>query len=223
MRSRTAPADPTRAVLVRLPLTLVAGMLVWLLLRPALDVAVPALAEVLIRSFEVPRVTRLVPSGHWLEVRRADFRAGSKIPTLPLTEIHFNTIVLLALFLALPRPFSRRQLERLLIGASALYLTQAVNLAFDVKSLYATRLGEWSLATYSPLARNVFGFAQYFTDLPGRFSAPFVIWLALNWELVSGLLARSVAAAAERPTARAGKKRPGPTSPPSRSGGGSEG
>jgi hypothetical protein len=186
--SSGTPADPGRGFLLRLPLTLLIGMLAWLLLRPALDAAVPALAQGLIRAFEMPRVTRLVERDHWVEVRRSDFRAGSQIPTLPLTEVHFNLIVLLALQLALPRPLKRQQLERLLMGGAVLLLVHALNLTFEVKSLYATRLGEWSLASYSKAARNVWGFLQYSSDLPVRFSAPFAIWLAFNWDSVQRLL-----------------------------------
>lgn len=189
MPARSGPGpDPCRSYLLRLPLALALAMAVWLALRPALDRTVPALAEVGVRAFEVPRVTRLVPREHLLEVRRSDFRAGSRIPTLSLTEVHFNTLVLLALCGALPRPLSSRRLERLLMGLGLLLLVQALNLAFEVESLYATRLGEWSLTRYSPLERNLWGFLQYFTDLPGRFSAPFVIWLGCNWEVVRRLL-----------------------------------
>jgi len=189
----TSAFESHRSFLRRLPLTLVIGMLVWLLLRPAIDAATAGLAQTLIRAFEHPRVTRLVVNDHRAEVRRADFRSDSKIPTIPLTEIHFNTIVLLALFLALPRPLSRRQLERLFMGWCVLYLSQSMNLLFHVKVLYAMGLGEWSQHTYSEFARNFFGFWRYFTDLPGRFSFPFLIWLGFNWDLVMGLLAPGVA------------------------------
>ncbi len=192
-----APADLHRVFLRRLPLTLLAGMAVWILLRPAIDAGTAGLAQVLIRAFEQPRVTRLVVQDHRAEVRRADFRSDSKIPTVALTEIHFNTIVLLALFLALPRPFSRRQLERLFMGWCVLYLSQSLNLVFHVKYLFASGLGEWSRQTYSDFARNLFGFLQYFTDLPGRFSFPFLIWLSFNWDLVMALLVPGVATGAK--------------------------
>jgi hypothetical protein len=54
--------------------------------------------------------------------------------------------------------------------------------------MYAMGLGEWSQHNYSDLARNVFGFGRYFTDLPGRFSFPFLIWLGFNWEVVMRML-----------------------------------
>ncbi len=48
----------------RLPLAMVAAMLLWLLLRPAIDVTVAKLTQTLIRSFEYPKVTRLSSSDH---------------------------------------------------------------------------------------------------------------------------------------------------------------
>jgi hypothetical protein len=163
--------NATQVFLRRLPLALIAAIVVWLLLRPAIDWAVAGLAQTLIRSFEYPRVTRLVVQDHRVQMRRSDLRTDSNIPSVSMTEISFNTIVLLALYLALPRPFSRRQLERLFMGCCLLYLSQAMNLVFHVKTFYATGLGEWSQQFYSEFARNVFGFCRYFTDLPGRFSA----------------------------------------------------
>ena len=187
------PAVGTPGVFLRrLPVALMAGVMLWLLLRPAVDIAVAGLAQTLIRAFEHPRVTRLVVDDHRIQVHRSDFRSGSGIPTVSLAENNFNLIVLLTLCLALPRPFSRRQLERLFIGCCVLYLTQTLNLVFHIKTLYATGLGEWSRQFYSDFARNVFGFGRYFTDLPGRFSFPFVIWLGFNWDLVMEMVRPNV-------------------------------
>jgi hypothetical protein len=177
-----------RGFIKRLPLTLVAAIIVWLLLRPVIDWAVAGFAQTLIRSFEYPRVTHLVVQDHLAQMRRSDLRADSKVPTVSMTEVTFNTIVLLALYLALPRPFSKTQLERLIMGWSVLWLCQSLNLVFHVKTFYALGLGEWSQYHYSDLARNIFGFGRYFTDLPGRFSFPFVIWLGFNWDPIMKML-----------------------------------
>lgn len=193
-----------RSFLKRLPLTLLVAMGLWLLIRPVLDTAVTGFAQLLIRSFEYPRVTRLVAEDHKAEVRRSDFRTDSGIPAIPLTENHFNTIVLLALFLAMPRPFSRRQLERLFMGWCVLYLTQTLNLVFHVKCLYALSLGEWSALNYSDFARNFYGFWRYFTDLPGRFSFPFLIWLGFNWDHLQTLVLGGGPAAEPAPRRRKG-------------------
>jgi len=196
--------------LLRLPLTLLVAIVLWLAMRPLLDGAVAGFAQTLIRAYEYPRVTRLVVDDHRVQVRRADFRSSSKIPTIPLTEINFNLIVLLALYLALPRPFSRPQLQRLFMGVCVLYLTQALNLVFHVKTLYAIGLGEWSQQQYSDLARNVFGYGRYFTDLPGRFAFPFLIWLGFNWDTVMAMIRRPGSEAepkAKRPRLKEGRKR----------------
>jgi len=191
----SATTEHYASFLKRLPLALLAAMMLWLLLlRPALDVAVPKLTETLIRAFEYPRVTRLITADHQLQIRRSDFRSGSATPTVPLAEIHFNTIILLALYLATARPLSRSQLERLFMGWSILYLSQSLNLLFHVKCVYALGLGEWSVHNYSDFARNLYGFLRYFTDLPGRFSFPFLIWLGFNWDQVTLLIGTRAAA-----------------------------
>ena len=211
----TTGAEALRRFLRRLPAGLIAGTVLWLVLfRPVLDIGTAKLAETLIRAFEYPRVTRLVVRDHRAEIRRADFRSSSRIPTVPLTEIHFNTIVLLALYLALPGPFRLKNLERLFMAWATLYLTQSLNLLFHVKTLYALGLGEWSRVHYSDFSRNFWGFLQYFTDLPGRFSFPFLLWLAYDWERVSALLLRrsgsgETGSATEKQRQREGRRRRG--------------
>jgi hypothetical protein len=159
-------------------------MILWFIFRPVLDNAVTGGAEMLIRSHEAPKVTRLHVAQHRAEIHRTDYRSGSAIPTVALTSIHFNMIVLLALCFALPGSPNRVWLERLFMGACTLYFTQAVNLFFHVKTTYALGLGEWSQVYYSDLARNIYGFGRYFMDLAGRFAFPFLIWLGFNWEAV---------------------------------------
>jgi hypothetical protein len=200
--------NPTQVFLRRLPVTLIAAIAIWLILRPAVDTAVAGLTQTLIRSFEYPRVTRLVIEDHRAQMRRTDLRTDSKVPSVSMTEITFNTIVLLALFLALPRPFSRRQLERLFMGWCVLYLSQSINLLFHVKTLYAIGLGEWSQLHYSDLARNFYGFGRYFTDLPGRFSFPFLIWLGFNWEVVMKMLGIQEEETAQRKSESERKQKP---------------
>jgi hypothetical protein len=198
-----------RTFLRRLPAAFLAGLVIWLLLRPALDGGVSWLAQTLIRSFEYPKVTRLVPVEHRAEVRRADFRADSKIPAIPLTTVHFNTIVLLALFLALPRPFSRRQLERLFMGWVVLFLFQTVNLVAHVRFMYATAFGAWSTMHYSAFARNFWGYLQYFTDLPGQLSAPFLIWIGFDWDLFTQIVTLRPSTAPGKPGGGTKKTAPG--------------
>jgi hypothetical protein len=185
---------------------MVVGMVIWMLARPLLDTAITGLAQTVIRAYEYPRVTRLVVADSQAQVRRSDFRSDSQIPAVPLTEISFNTIVLLALYLALPKPLSRKQLEQLFMGCCVLLLTQSINLVFHVKTLYALGLGEWSQQHYSDAARNAYGFFRYFTDLPGRFSFPFLIWMGFNWHQVMLLINQSGARPSAKPLRAKGKR-----------------
>ncbi len=206
---KSPPTDLFASYLRRLPITLVVVMVAWLALRPVLDPAVCGLAQLLVRAFEYPKVTRIEVEDHRAQIIRSDFRRGSDIPTVPLTEIHFNTIVLLTLYFALPGAFSRRRLERLVMAWCVLYMTQSLNLVFHVKTIYALYLGEWSAAHYADWQRNFWGFLRYFSDLPGRFGFPFLLWMTFDWPTFSNLLG------AAWPTA--GK----PTEPMRRSRGGS--
>jgi hypothetical protein len=168
------------------PAALVA-IVIWAGIRPALDAGVTGFARFLIRSFEIPHVTQLVAEGHRAVLSRADLKSSSGIPAIPLTEIHFNTIILLALFLALERPWSRRQLERLFMAWTTLFALQTLNLVFHVEFFYATSLGPWSTQHYGPFLRNAYAFLQYFFDLPIRLGAPFILWVAFNWEILSAI------------------------------------
>ena len=162
-------------------------MLVWAVIRPALDAGVAGFAQFLIRSFEIPHVTQLIAEDHHATLRRADLTSDSTLPAIPLTEIHFNTIILLALFLAMERPWSRKQLERLFMAWTTLFALQTLNLVFHVELFYATSLGPWSTEHYGPFLRNTYAFLQYFFDLPVRLGAPFVLWVAFNWEILSAI------------------------------------
>jgi len=172
--------------------------MVWIAIRPALDAGTSGFAQFLIRSFEIPHVTRLVPENHHARLERSDLKSDSRLPAIPLTEVHFNTIILLALFLSLPRPFSRRQLERLFMAWTTLFALQTLNLVFHVEFFYATSLGPWSTEHYGPLLRNTYAFLQYFFDLPVRLGAPFVLWVAFNWEVLSAIPSGEGAARKDR-------------------------
>ena len=192
----------TTRFLRRLAVAALAGLVLWALVRPALDGTISNVAEAILRAFEHPRTTHLVVVEHRAEVRRADLRTDSAVPAVPLTGIHANTVVLLALFWALARPWSPEQLRRLLVGWSLLILVQSLNLVFHVKVVYSSGLGEWSAQHYSELARALWGYLRHAADLPVRFALPFALWAWLNWDQVSviaGLRTDPVASAKGTP------------------------
>ncbi len=205
-----SPRSPLSRFLWRLPLALLAAILIWAVLRPGLDTSIRWMSQTLVRAFEYPRVTMLEPDdkrgGHYVQIHRSDWRATSQVLSLPLTEIHFNTIVLLTLFLALARAFSRRQLERLFMGWCLLFAFQIINLWFHVKCFYATGLGDWSLQSYSIVERSFYEYGQYFTDLPGRLSFPFVIWIGYNWDQLMILTGRAAPVDEDEPAQHPSKK-----------------
>ncbi len=60
-----------------------------------------------------------------------------------------------------------------MLGAFHLVLT-----ALSAEFVYATQLGDWSLAHYGPWARNVIGLTKHVTDLPLKLAMPLILWVA---------------------------------------------
>ena len=130
--------------------------------------------------FESPDVTRLEAKGGEVILDRRDFPPGSARPGLSGPDIHFNFVLLAALFALDPRPLRGAHLARFLAAAAALWLIHVVALAFQVQSVYATSLGAWSVANYGRVARNVWAGGWHFYLIAGRFAAPFALWWLLG-------------------------------------------
>jgi hypothetical protein len=133
-------------------------------------------AQALTNVFESPDVTRLTPgSGEFLLDRR-DFPPGSARPGLPAPDIHFNFVLLAALFAMDPRPLEGAHLARFLAAAAVLWVVHVIALVFQVQSVYATSLGAWSDAHYGRFATNFWAAGWHFYQIAGRFAAPFALW-----------------------------------------------
>ena len=65
---------------------------------------------------------------------------------------------------------------RFLLAALCLYVVHVLFLVFEVESVYATRLSDWSAAHYGAFARNFWAAGFHFYQIAGRFAAPFAIW-----------------------------------------------
>jgi hypothetical protein len=133
-------------------------------------------SEALSNLFESPDVTRLDAKGGEILLDRRDFPPGSARPGLSGPDIHFNFVLLVALFALDPRPLSGGHVARFLAAAAALWLIHVLALFFQVHSVYATSLGAWSLANYGRAARNFWAAGWHFYLIAGRFAAPFVLW-----------------------------------------------
>lgn len=133
-------------------------------------------SEALSNLFESPDVTRLDAKGGEILLDRRDFPPGSARPGLSGPDIHFNFVLLVALFALDPRPLRGAHVARFLAAAAALWLIHVLALFFQVHSVYATTLGAWSLANYGRAARNFWAAGWHFYLIAGRFAAPFALW-----------------------------------------------
>jgi hypothetical protein len=186
VEDRHAPASRPRVrpaaarLLLRGILGFAAGLAVWTGFSDFYDRALAASAETVIRLAERPAVTHLVPGHGEIVVERSDFPPAAPRPGLPAGDIHFNFVILAALFAAVPplRP------GKILLGVVILFAVHVVALCAEVESLYATRLGEWSGAHYGAVARNMWAATFHVYQIAGRFAAPFAVWWPLGgWDL----------------------------------------
>lgn len=155
-----------------------AGLAFWLAFSAPYEKTVAGAAQFLLRLFESPAVTTLAAPGGEIRVDRSDFPPASPRPGLPAADLHFNFVLLAALFALAPHPLEPRRFGRFWIAAAGLWAIHVAALVFQVEALYSTRLGAWSEANYGPVARNVWTAGFHFYQIAGRFAAPFVLWFA---------------------------------------------
>jgi len=156
-----------------------AGLAFWLAFSGPYEKTVAATAGVLIRTFESPAVTSLSAPGAEIRVERSDLPPASPRPGLPAADLHFNFVLLAALFAFVPRPLEPRRFLRFWLAALGLWAIHVLALVFQVESVYATRLGAWSEAHYGNFALNFWTTGFHFYQIAGRFAAPFALWWLL--------------------------------------------
>ena len=159
-------------------LALLPVALAWVALTPAYNRVLLGSAENLLHLAERPDVTDLLRRGdHHAYVARRDFPpARTLVHQLRVSDLHFHLILVVALFLAVPGVPWRERLGNLGIALLAAVVFDVVLLFVEVKAFYATGLGEWSLARYGPVARNVWGLAGHLLGLPFKLALPFLLW-----------------------------------------------
>jgi hypothetical protein len=168
-----------------------AGLAFWLAFSGPYEKTVAAAAEFLLRLFESPSVTSLAAPGGEIRVDRSDFPPASPRPGLPASDLHFNFVLLAALFAFVPHPLEPRRFLRFWLAAAGLWGIHVLALAFQVESIYAMRLGAWSEAHYGSLARNFWTAGFHFYQIAGRFAAPFALWWLMVRPEVSSRRARN--------------------------------
>jgi hypothetical protein len=180
---RAAAAEPPRprlrldgASAARLAAGFLLGLAFWFAFSAPYERAVAAAAQAATRLLERPATTSLAARDGEFRVDRADFPADSPRPGLPAADLHFDFVLLAALFALTPRPLEGANLARFAVAAAILFVVHVAALCAQVQSLYATSLGPWSDAHYGPLARNLWAGGFHFWQIAGRFAIPFVLW-----------------------------------------------
>ena len=180
-RRRERPADRrdwTRALIVRTLLWMVPVTVVWVLLTPSYNRFLEVGGENLTRLVESPNVTRLDPKDeHYTLISRLDFPpARETVGQIRLTDLHFPVVLMTALFLAVPGVGWKERLSNLGYALVFTAVFHLVLVLFRVNFTYTTQLGEWSLETYGPVARNFWGLGKHVLELPVKLAMPLLLW-----------------------------------------------
>jgi len=151
----------------------------WILITPFYNRFLSLAGEKLTRGTEFPAVTRLdLQDAHFLFVTRSDVSGKDGfVYKFRLTDVHFNLILTVALFLAIPAVDSSRRAENLGWALLISVLFHLLVLFFVVKFVYSTQLGSWSNAHYGAFAQNFWGFGKHLLDLPFKLALPFILWV----------------------------------------------
>ncbi len=161
-------------------LALIPTALLWFAMKPTYGRFLLAAGETAVRVTESPRVTRLLPrEGDAAYIEKRDLPPTRRlVHAFKVADIHFHTILTAALFLATPGIAAARRFKNLGLALLGTFLLDVALLFFLVKSTYATGLGEWSLANYGDIARNLYGLSKHLLDLPFKLGLPFALWAA---------------------------------------------
>ncbi len=152
-------------------------------------------AELILRTGERPPITRLSARGGEILIERSDIAPGTPTPGLPAADLHFNFVMLAAFFAIDRRPWRSENVAAFLIGCGILFLVHLAALAFQVRSVYVTGLGDWSAARYGATSRAFWSWGFHLYQIAGRFAAPFAIW----WLLTRSRVEKAKEARADQP------------------------
>lgn len=148
----------------------------WLAFSAPYERLLAGTAEGLLRATERPAITRLSARGGEILVERGDMAPGAPRPGLPAADIHFNFVLLAALFSLDPRPWRSGNIGAFLAATAVLFGLHAVALVVQARAVYASELGAWSAANYGAAARAFWKGGFHFYLIAVRFAAPFAIW-----------------------------------------------
>jgi hypothetical protein len=166
-------------------LWLIPAWVVWVLFTSFYNRFLLASAQNLLHLTEYPSVTQLLQQGQDdALIARLEPPLGRLPHGFRVTDIHFHLVLLLALFLAVPRVPWRERLGHLGWALLVTVFFDIFVVFCKVKVAYATELGSWSLAHYGPFARNAWGLLHHLLDLPFKLALPFALWTAFYLPLL---------------------------------------
>ena len=153
------------------------GLAIYVAMTPLYDRVIASMAQATLNVVESPDVTRLyrAPDGN-VTVDRRDFDPRSKRPGIPLRDLTFNFVLLTALFAAVKRPFSDRNIGGFAIASGLLAITHVMGTVTEVMSIYVAKLGMWSTVHYGDFERNAWGVANHFYRLVFMYAIAFALW-----------------------------------------------
>jgi hypothetical protein len=177
-------ATNLRRFVLRLFAALPVVVLLWAAASPLYNRILAGLGEPLVRLFESPNRTTLYVRGYeQLMITRSDYGGGQGyLAEVRLPDLHFTWILFAALALATPGVEWAERGRRILFGAGLFVIFHLLLLFLRVEAVYATELGDWSLARYGRFAREAIGLAKHVADLPVKLALPFALW----WGLFGG-------------------------------------
>lgn len=179
-RSAAQPALPYRRFLRNLLLWLLPVVVVWLALTPFYNRFLLSAGGNLVRLVESPNVSELVQAYEdpsYARVLRLDFPPARRaVGSFRLTDLHFHLILLAVLFLAVPGVPWRERLGNLGWALLIALVFHLVLVLFQVRFIYATQLGAWSMEHYGAFARNFWGLGKHLLDLPFKLALPLALW-----------------------------------------------
>lgn len=165
-------------------LWLLPAVAVWVLCTPFYNRFLALAGERLTRAGEFPAVTRLyIQDTHQVLVTRSDLSGKDGfVYRFRITDLHFNLILTVALFLAVPAVERRRRAENLGWALLISVVFHILIVFFFVKFVYSTQLGAWSNEHYGPVAQNLWGFGKHLLDLPFKLALPFILWAGFYFQ-----------------------------------------
>lgn len=160
--------------LVRFVLGLALGLGLWVSTAPSYNGVVARGAGTLLR-FDSRFADAEATAG---KARMTVLSPGGAFPTtiLPVAQLTYNVVLLVALFASNDRPWRRRNLQALVVSLIVVAALHPVGAFVTAESTYANQLDGWSEEHFGAATAGGWHIAEMFYRLVGMFGAVFICW-----------------------------------------------